>query len=70
MTILMEDAVSVLSPDARRAYERSDLADLKCADDTMLLGTSVKHVQEMLQQMRRAAQQYCLELHAGKFQLL
>ena len=33
MSVLMQDAVELLGPAARRAYDRGDLADLAFADD-------------------------------------
>lgn len=41
MTVLMHDAVELLGPQARAAYEQGDLADLAYADDTLLFGTVV-----------------------------
>ena len=40
MSVLMHDAVSSLSPAAREAYHKGDLADLAYADDTLLMGAS------------------------------
>ena len=37
MAILLQDALSLLSPPARLAYDAGELADLVYADDTMLL---------------------------------
>ena len=70
MTALMQDAISSLSPEARNAYERSDLADLAYADDTLLFGVSARHVQELLHRVASGAQHYGLELHSDKFQLI
>ena len=70
MSLLMHDAVGMLSPRAREAYERGDLADITFADDTLLLGASPKFLAEFLQAVVTAGARYSMELHYGKLQLL
>ena len=66
----MHDAVAMLSRPAREAYERGELADIVYADDTLLLGSCSKHVEELLRAVAFSGRAYGLELHQGKFQLL
>lgn len=66
MTVLMHDAVELLGPQARAAYEQGGLADLAYADDTLLLGLSSAHLAEYLQAVASAG----MELHNGKLQLI
>jgi len=66
MTVLMHDAVELLSPAARAAYEQGDLADLAYADDTLLLGMSSAHLAEYLQAVATAGASFGMELHNGK----
>jgi len=70
MTVLMADAVKMLPPAARSAYEAGDLSDLVYADDTLLLGVSTVHIESYLQAVEAAGRRYGLELHMGKLQLL
>ena len=70
MSALMEDAVKLLSPAARQAYDQGDLADLAYADDTMLLGVSPVHLAEFLQAVATAGERFGMELHNGKLQLI
>ena len=70
MSLLMHDAVGMLSPQAREAYERGDLADITFADDTLLSGASPKFLAEFLQAVATAGARYGMELHYGKLQLL
>ena len=70
MTVLVFDAVGMLSPEAREAYHAGDLAELIYADDTLLLGVSMKHVETYLQAVFMAGHRYGMELHWGKFQLV
>ena len=70
MSAIMADAVAQLSPGAREAYRKNQLADIGYADDTLLLGMAPEHVEEFLQCVGRAGQSYGLELHPDKLQLL
>ena len=70
MSVLMHDAVQLLGPSARAAYDRGDLADLAYADDTLLLGVSSAHLTEFLDAVATSGRQFGLSLHTDKFQLL
>jgi len=70
MSALMHDAVGSLSPNAKAAYLRGDLADMAYADDTLLLGVSSGHLTEFLAAVAAAGRRYGMELHYSKFQLL
>ena len=70
MTVLLQDAVDTLSPEAKLAYERGDLADVVYADDTLLLSASDAHLAEYLNAVALAGHRYGMELHWNKFQLL
>ena len=66
----MHDAVGLLGPSARAAYERGELADLAYADDTMLMGVSSAHLSEYLSAVACAGRRFGMELHYGKLQLI
>jgi len=70
MSAVMRAAVGMLSAEARTAYDQGDLADIVYADDTLLLGTRARHMEEFLRAVALAGKNYGLELHEGKFQLL
>jgi hypothetical protein len=70
MSVLLEDAVSMLSPGARQAYDRGDLSDVVYADDTLLISVSDAHLAEYLRVVASAGERYGMELHWDKFQLL
>ena len=70
MSVLIHDAVSLLSPSAKAAYDRGNLADLVYADDTMLLGISAEHLSEYLRAVKLVGERYGMELHTGKFQMI
>ena len=70
MSAVMHDAVAMLSPAAKAAHERGDLADLVYADDTLLLGSSTCFLEEFLRAVGTAGRTLGMELHDGKFQLL
>ena len=40
MAVFLHDAMQMLTPEARAAYDRGDLADITFADDTLVLGAS------------------------------
>jgi hypothetical protein len=46
------------------------LLDLAFADDTLLLGVSADHLSEFLAAVASTGQEYDLDLHYGKFQLV
>jgi len=70
MSVLMHDAVDLLSPTARASYEKGELADLAYADDTLLLGVSSEHLAEYLKAVSTAGKRFGMELHYGKLQLI
>ena len=70
MSVLLHDAVALLGPGARNAYDRGDLADIVYADDTLLMGVSDTYVTEYLRAVMLSGSKYGMELHFGKFQLL
>jgi len=70
MTMLMHDAVGMLSPEATDAYRNGLLFDTLYADDTILLGSIACHVQEYALAIQRAGARYGLSLHWLKTQAL
>ena len=46
MSVLLHDAVQLLSPGAAAQYAQSDLADLVYADDTLILGVKADRLEE------------------------
>ena len=67
MSVLMHDAVQSVSPAARAAYDRGDLADLAFADDTLLMGVSSVHLTEFLDAVAISGNRFGLSLHTDKF---
>ena len=67
MSVLMHDACSFLSPAARAAYQRGQLADVTFADDTLLVGIAPRYVAEYLEAVSKAGKRFGLELHFAKF---
>ena len=49
MSVLCADAVAMLSPDARCAYDVGDLADVVYADDTLIIAVASKHLEAVAQ---------------------
>ena len=70
MSVLLHDAVQLLSPGATAQYAQGDLADLVYADDTLILGVKADRLEEYLSAIYTAGQRYGMELHCGKFQLI
>ena len=70
MTVLLQDSLSLLSPEARAAYDAGELSELVYADDTMLLACADEHLEEYLRAVQAAGRDYGLELHMGKSQLM
>lgn len=70
MTVLMHDAVTNLDVSTALAYARGDVADIVYADDTLLLASSDRHLQEFLSRVADAGRLYGMEFHWDKFQLL
>ena len=70
MTTLMTDAYKLLSPEALQAHEQGDLYDLLYADDTLVLGCTACHVEELAVAISQAGSNYGLILHWRKIQAL
>jgi hypothetical protein len=70
MSVLLTDAMDMLSKGAKDAHMKGDLADMVYADDTLLLSVSDAHLNEYLHAVAAAGARYGMELHWGKFQLL
>ena len=70
MSVLLQDAVAMLSDEAAAAYKRGDLADVVYADDTLLISVSSQHLSEYLNAVEAAGATYGMKLHWGKFELL
>ena len=66
MTVLMTDAQSILSQEAQLAVSNNSLEDVLFADDTLLISTSAKHLQEYMAAVEQCGRQYGLEIHWGK----
>ena len=70
MSVLLQDALVSLGPEATAAYNKGDLSDIVYADDTLLLGVCPHLVNEYLQAVYQAGRRYGMELHWDKFQVL
>ena len=68
MTILMQIAYASLSLEAQRAADLHELYEILYADDTLVIGTCVKHVEELASAIEKAGQQFGMTLHWGKTQ--
>ena len=70
MSVLLHDAVSSLSDEAKAAYKKGHLADLVYADDTLLMGVSAEFLEEYLAAVSKVGMNYGMQLHFQKIQLL
>ena len=70
MTVMMQDAVEKLPPEDREALRQGSLAELLYADDTLLMSVSAHALERFLAAVSSAGENYGLELHWGKLQLL
>lgn len=70
MTMLMEDAYGLLSPDAKAAHTSGNLGEVLYADDTLILGTASRYVEEYMLAIEACGKHYGLQIHAGKLQLV
>ena len=66
----MQRAYALLGPDARQAANTRDLHEVLCADDTIILGKSGKHVEELASAIEKAGAEVGMTLHWGKTQAL
>jgi hypothetical protein len=70
MTMLMGDAVALLSPPCLLAFQKGSLFDVLYADDAILLGSRPEFVQEYAHAVQEAGAKYGLSLHWGKTQAI
>ena len=70
MTVVMADAVREVPEATRKAHEQGSLSALLYADDTLLVGDSAEHVQNLLLSVAEVGKRYGMELHWDKFQFL
>jgi hypothetical protein len=70
MSMLMEDARTLLSPSALQAVSSGALSDLLCADDTLIMGLSSDLVAEYAEAVEKAGASYGMALHWDKTQAL
>ena len=66
MTVLMADAQSNMSAEARAALHNKDLEDIPFADDTLLIATTGQHLQEYMTSVTHCGKQYGLEIHLAR----
>ena len=66
MTIPMADAHASLGTDASDALKAGVLYDLLYADDTLIMGSQAKHVEELARAVEASGAQYGMTLHWGK----
>ena len=70
MSILMKNACGSLSLEAQTAADLHELYEILYADDTLAIGTCVKHAEELAAAIEQAGQQFGMTLHWGKTQVL
>ena len=70
MSVLMHDAIGMLSQDARIAYERRHLADITFADDTLPMGVSPQILTAAFDAMASAGCRHGMGIYCGKLQSL
>ena len=70
MTVVVQDAAELLSPDSQQLYRKGDLSILLYADDSLLIGASQPGLQELLNALAQVGSRFGMELHWQKFQLL
>ena len=58
----------MLSEEAKLAVSNSSLEDVLFADDTLLLSTSAKHIEEYMAAVEHCGNLYGLQIHWGKVQ--
>lgn len=69
MAVLMQDTACRLTPEARVAYDKGDLADITFAADTLLLGISDRFLAEFLEAVVAAGSRYEMDMHCDMLQL-
>ena len=70
MTVLMSDAVAMLSDGAKSAYNRGQLEDALFADDTLLISSAGTHLEEYMAAVEKKGGDYGLQMHWGKVCLI
>ena len=70
MTVGMHDAINELLVKETELLQRGELAELLCADDTLLLSVSADTLEQCLASVSKVGAEYGLKLHSGKFQFL
>ena len=70
MTVLMSDARSMVSADAKRACEKGQLKEVLFADDALLIGANGSHVEEYMTAVTHCGKHYGLQVHWGKVHLV
>ena len=70
MSVIMHDSLMQLAPEDRELIQRSGLATVLYADDTLLISESEHSLRRLLQAVATTGSQFGMQLHWGKFQLL
>ena len=70
MTIVVKDSIDNLSPAALEHSRNGSLDVLLYADDTLLIGSDDRMLQQLLDKVAEVGSRYGMELHWSKFQLL
>ena len=67
MSVMMEDSIGSLQPDAQAPSGNGSLDSLLYADDTLIVGVADERVQELLDAAAKTRLKYSMELHWSKF---
>lgn len=70
MSVVMADAVAMMSPQDQEAHRKGQLFSLLYADDTLLVGEKQRPLQAFLDAVACVGRRFGLELHWGKFQMI
>ena len=70
MTVLIQDARSMLSDGAKHACTKGELEEVLFADDTLLISCSGSHLQEYMAAVEKCGADYGLQIHWGKVHLV
>jgi hypothetical protein len=63
MSVLLQDAVELLGPEAATLHASGKLTDVVYADDTLLIGVTDAHLEEYLTAVCEAGNKYGMQLH-------
>ena len=66
MTVLMTDARSMVSREAKHALDNKSREDVLFADDTLLISSRGEHLEEYMAAVMHCGSQYGLQIHWGK----